>query len=224
MPAQITTYAGLKAGVSAWLARSGDALLDSRFDDFLATCERRLYYGHATDDPGNPLRSEPLRIVEMETVDDGFVLQAEVAQPPDFLELISVQLAGPDLPLQIVSQRTLDGLGGSGGQGLGGVRLIAVSGTGFRVKDDPAGATAALRYYRRLATPAGAAANEILALYPDVYLYGCLVEAAIFTQDEAAAQRYLQLYNASVAGLNARTQRITASAAPVIRLRAGMLP
>jgi hypothetical protein len=39
-----------------------------------------------------------------------------------------------------------------------------------------------------------------------------------------ATQRYLQLYNASVAGLNARTQRITASAAPVIRLRAGMLP
>ena len=86
------------------------------------------------------------------------------------------------------------------------------------------GATATLRYYRTLETPTGATVNAILTGYPDVYLFGCLIEAAIFTQDEFAAQRYLQLYNASVAGLNARTQRITASAAPVIRLRAGMLP
>ena len=69
-----------------------------------------------------------------------------------------------------------------------------------------------------------AAGNAILTGSPDIYLYGCLVEAAIFTQDEPAALRYLPLYNASVAGLNARTQRITASAVPVIRLRAGRIP
>ena len=120
-----------------------------------------------------------------------------------------------------MSQRTLDGYGT---QSLGGTRLIAVSGTNFRFLDAPPSGTATLRYYRKLATPAGSTVNDILTDYPDVYLYGCLVEAAIFTQDEAEAQRYLQLYNASVAGLNARTQRITASAAPVIRLRAGMLP
>jgi hypothetical protein len=221
MPAQITSYAGLKAGMLAWLARTGDALLESRFDDFLLGCERRMYYGHATEEPGNPLRSDPLRIVEMETVDSAFALQATVAQPPAFVELFSVLLNSPVRLLEIVSQRTLDAYGA---QSLGGVAKIAVSGTNFRVKDDPAGATATLRYYQKLATPTGATVNDILTSYPDVYLFGCLIEAAIFTQDEFAAQRYLQLYNASVAGLNARTQRITASAAPVIRLRAGMLP
>ena len=221
MAAQITSYAGLKAGVLAWLARSGDTLLDSRFDDFLQNCERRLYYGFATEAPDHPLRSDPLRIVEMETVDDAFVLQATVAQPPGFLELISVALNSPFAPMEIVSQRTLDGYGT---QSLGRPSKIAVSGTNFRVKDDPAGATATLRCYRKLATPEGSTVNDILVNYPDVYLYGCLVEAAIFTQGEAEAQRYLQLYNASVAGLNARTQRITASAVPVIRVRAGMAP
>ncbi|MFZ5784729.1 MAG: phage adaptor protein [Pseudomonadota bacterium] len=221
MPPQIVTYAGLRAGVSAWLARSGDTLLESRFDDFLLNCERRMYYGHATEDAANPLRSEPLRIVEMETADPAFVLQESVAQPPGFLELISAVLNDPLGPMEIVSQRTLDGYGP---QSLGGPRKIAVSGTRFRVKDDPAGAAATLRYYRRLATPEGSTVNDILAAYPDVYLFGCLVEAAIFTQGEAEAQRYLSLYNASVAGLNARTQRITASAAPVLRLRAGMTP
>jgi hypothetical protein len=221
MPAQITSCAGLKAGMLAWLARTGDALLESRFDDFLLGCERRIYYGHATEDPGNPLRSDPLRIVEMETSDPAFVLQATVAQPAGFVELISILLNSPVRLLEIVSQRTLDAYGS---QSLGGVAKIAVSGTNFRVKDDPAGATATLRYYKKLATPDGSTVNAILTSYPDVYLHGCLTEAAIFTQDELAAQRYLQLYNASVAGLNARTQRITASAAPVIRLRAGMLP
>lgn len=221
MAAQITSYAGLKAGVLAWLARTGDTLLDSRFDDFLQNCERRIYYGHATEEPGNPLRSDPLRIVEMETADTAFALQATVPQPESFVELISVLLNSPETLLDIVSQRTLDAYGS---QRLGRVAKIAVSGTNFRVKDDPAGATATLRYYQKLVTPTGAIVNDILARYPDVYLFGCLIEAAIFTQDEPGAQRYLQLYNASVAGLNARTQRITASAAPVIRLRAGMLP
>lgn len=224
MPAQITSYAGLKAGVLAWLARTGDALLDGRFDDFLLNCERRMYYGHATEQPDHPLRSDPLRIPEMETVDEAFALSAgTVAQPADFLELISARLNSPPAPLQVVSQRILDGYGA---QSLGGTRLMAVSGTSFRLLDAPAGGggTATLRYYRKLATPQGSAVNDILTSYPDVYLYGCLVEAAVFTQGEAEAQRYLQLYNASVAGLNARTQRITASAVPVIRLRAGMLP
>jgi hypothetical protein len=81
-----------------------------------------------------------------------------------------------------------------------------------------------LRYYQKLATPAGATVNAILTASPDVYLYGCLVEASIFTQDEAGAMRYLALYNASVSGLNARTQRITGSSVPVIRVRAGMAP
>jgi hypothetical protein len=222
MAAQITTYGGLKAGVLAWLARTGDALLDSRFDDFLLNCERRIYYGHATDDPANPLRSDALRIPEMETADAAFALNSgTVAQPATFLELISAQLNSPQGPLQIVSQRTLDGYGT---QSLGGTRLIAVSGQNFRLLDAPTAGTATLRYYQKLTTPAGAAVNAILTSYPDVYLYGCLVEAAIFTQDQDAALRYIPLYNASVSGLNARTQRITASSVPVIRLRAGMAP
>ena len=122
-----------------------------------------------------------------------------------------------------MAQRTIDGYASSTP---GQPRLIAISGASFRVFPDPgAGAyTATLRYYQKLATPAGAVVNAILTNSPDVYLYGCLIEASIFSQDEPGALRYLPLYNASVSGLNARTQRITASSVPVIRLRAGMAP
>jgi hypothetical protein len=219
MATQITTYAGLKAGMLAWLARTGDTLLDSRFDDFLLNCERRMYYGFAVDQPDHPLRSDPLRIPEMETVDDAFDLSSgTVQQPAGFLELISAFNNGDTGPIEIVAQRTLDSFGN---QSLGRAGdKIAVSGMNFRVLDAPTSAlTATLRYYQKLTTPAGSTVNDILSNYPDVYLYGTLVEAAIFTQGEAEAQRYLSLYNASVAGLNARTQRITASANPRMRLR-----
>ena len=124
-----------------------------------------MYYGHATEDPGNALRSEPLRIAEMETVDPAFALQAVSAQPATFLELISAQLNTPNAPLQIVSQRTIDGYASSAPNQ---PRMIAVSGTNFRTHPDPgAGSyTATLRYYQKLATPAGAAANAILAGTP----------------------------------------------------------
>ena len=231
MAIQITTYGGLKAGVLAWLARSGDSLLDSRFDDFLLNCERRLYYGFAADDPANSqpsaaaaLRSDPLRTVDMETADPAFALPGGDAAAGDLPRAGSRRSStARTRPLQIVAQRTIDGYA-SGTQDQ--PRLIAVSGTNFRVFPDPGTAayTATLRYYQKLATPAGATVNAILTGSPDVYLYGCLVEASIFTQDEPGALRYLALYNACVAGLNARTQRITGSSVPVIRLRAGMAP
>src|SRR5258706_9302057 len=154
MAVQINTYGGLKAGVLAWLARSGDSLLDSRFDDFLLNRERRIYYGFAADDPANPLRSDPLRTVDMETADPAFALSATTPQPADFLELISAQLNSPDTPLQIVSQRTIDGYASSTPAR---PARIAISGRNFRVHPNPGVGTwqATLRYYRKLSTPTG---------------------------------------------------------------------
>jgi hypothetical protein len=252
MAVQINTYTGLSAGFLAWLVREGDTRLSDRFDDFLAMCEQRMYYGYATEDVGNPLRSDPLRIPEMEVVDPAFSLTGDpdvdsarlvesdtvrvtedatdpavelsgtVAQPTAFLELISALNNSDSLPIEIVSQRIIDGYGTAAlGRTAG---MMAVSGTNFRFFDAPSSGTATLRYYQKLTTPSAASANDILTNYPNVYLYGCLTEAAIFSQGADEAQRYLQLYNASVAGLNARTQRITASSVPRIRLRAGMTP
>src|SRR5260370_42684521 len=119
----------------AWLARSGDSLLDSRFDDFLLNCERRMYYGFAADDPANPLKADPLRIDLMETVDPAFALSSgTVPQPATFLELISAQLNSPNAPPEIVSQRTIAAYGT---QNLGGTKLLAVRATNYLLPDAP---------------------------------------------------------------------------------------
>lgn len=225
MSVAINTYSGLSAAVQAWMARAGDTVLSARFDDFLALAERRIYYGYATDDMPNPMRSDPLRIPEMQTVDTAFTpgTSGTVAQPTNFLELISVKKnTGTAIQMQIVAERVLDEYGSNA---VGNVVLWAVSGTNFRILDAPASTdTFTLRSFQKLATPTPAAANTILTSYPDVYLYACLTEAAIYTQDPPSAQAYLALYNASVAGLNARRQRITASANPVMRVSGGMRP
>lgn len=226
MSVTFTTYDGLASAVSAW--RAGSAVAATQFDNFLANCETRIYYGYATDNPADPLHSDALRIVEMETVSASFELYdstnpGTIAQPTNFLELISAYNNVQPGPMQIVAQRVIDGYAGQSCGAVG--KLIAVSGTNFRVYDAPStSTTATLRYYQKLSTPTSAAANSILTNYPHVYLYGCLIEEAIMTQDQPAATAYLALYNTAIAGLNSRTQRITASANPVIRVRAGLTP
>jgi hypothetical protein len=205
---------------------SSDPILDPQFDNFLANMERRMYYGYAVDDPNSPLRSDPLRIPEMEATVDSVAVTAgttTLAQPSDFLELISIYNSSLNRPMEIVAQRVIDEYCG---QAIGGTKLIAISGTNFRIWDasPTAGLTLEMHYYQKLTTPTPGASNAILTNYSDVYLYGCLVEAAIMTQDAPSGQAYLALYNASVAGLNARMQRMTASANPIIRVGGGMHP
>jgi hypothetical protein len=176
--------------------------------------------GSASGDSARVSESGEVRVPE-DYIEPEFIA-GMTGQPESFLELISVVNNETNAPLKIVSQRVLDRYGT---QGIGGTKLISVSGLNFRFWDAPAtGSTCTMRYFQRLPTPTAAESNDILTLYPSVYLYSCLVEADTFTQDLPGAQAHLALYNSAVSGLNARAQRITASAVPVIRLGAGYTP
>jgi len=175
MAVQINTTAASRRGVLAWLARSGDSLARQplrRLPAELRTPHLLRLRGRRSRQPV-ALRSAAHR--RHGTVDPTFALSAVTPQPATFLELISAQLNNPNAPLQVVAQRTIDGYASSTPNQ---PRLIAVSGTNFRVFPDPGvgSYTATLRYYQKLATPAGATVNAILTGSPDVYLYGCLVE------------------------------------------------
>jgi hypothetical protein len=251
----LITYAGLKEGVLAWMARIGDEELEGQFDNFLALCERRMYYGYLPDMPDATLHSPPLRIPEIEFVDPTFnlygsddidaidgvriteleevrvteeftinlLVAATVAQPTGFLELISARLNSNQAALRIIHQRALDGFATNGD---GVPSHIAVSGVNFRVWPEPSSATyATLRYYAKLTTPvSGTDTNDILTNYPDVYLDGCLIEGSIYAQDVDAAQRYLQMYNASVMSLNHQAARVMPTADQRLSFRGRRTP
>jgi hypothetical protein len=197
----IDTYSALASAVTEWMARAGDTDILGRFPDLLKLHEQRMYYG-AKEVPGLLPQFEPLRIREMETTDASFTLGATVAQPTGFLELIEASLNSPQRPLDIVAEGVLAGYRD---QSLGGPRLIAVSGTNFRVKDDPGSSyTATLRYFKKLTTPTGSTTNTILTTYPSLYLNGCLMQAYLMLGDKEDAQTYAALYVAEVGGLNER--------------------
>lgn len=202
MAAVVNTYTGMQAAVADWLGRAGDTDITGRFDDLMALHEHRMYYGSA-EVPGLLPACEPLRIREMETVDSAFALSATVAQPTGFLELIEVKLnSGSERPLDIVPEGTLDAYREGA---FGGPAMIAVSGTNFRVIDDPGSSyTATLRYLMKLPTPSSVANNWIIVNAPNLYLHGCLFEAAVMLGDKESAALYLSAYAAHVKGMNQR--------------------
>ena len=208
----IQTYSSLQSAVAEWMARNGDPDLIARFPDLVALHEERMYFG-ADEVPGILPAFPRLRIREMEMTDAAFVLQATVAQPDGFLELIEATLNSPLSPLDIVTQGVLDSYGE---RVLGAPLLIAISGTDFRVKDDPGGATATLRYFHRLNTPGkGADTNWIMQNAPSLYLNGCLMQAAIYVGDTDAAKLYGALYIGAVSALNRRRKTELAAASNV---------
>lgn len=215
MAVNITGYTGLKAAVLAWLARTGDTLLDGRFDDFLALHEQRMYYG-AKEVPGLLPQFEPLRIREMEAAAESSIgVEGTVAQPDGFLELIEASLNSPYAPLRIEHEGVIASYGE---QTLETTKIIAISGTNFRFKES--GGTVTIRYYQKLTTPTASNANWILENAPAVYLNGCLIEAALMTSDFDTAARYATIYSAHVGGLNERRNRELAGATNVrVRLR-----
>lgn len=201
MAVVVNTYTGLQAAIALWLAREGDTTITDRFDDLIALHENRMYYG-AAEVPGMLPACEPLRIREMETVDATFALAATVAQPSGFLDLIEAKINSEGYRLDVVAEGTLSNYAAGS---LGGPAVIAISGTNFRVMDDPASAyTATLRYFAKLTTPSAGVSNWILTNAPNVYLDGCLFEAAKMTGDAQSAGLYLSAYASNVRALNQR--------------------
>lgn len=199
----IQTYTSLQSAVAVWLARDGDTDITSRFDDLLALCEQRMWYGKPPMPslmlPGH----EPIRISEMQTTDTAFALSASVAKPTGFLELISAMQTSPVRAIQIVDQSIIDNYNGTNAA----EPMLAVDGTNFRFAGPADATTATLRYYAKLTTPSASAVNWILSNAPGVYLNGCLLEAAILTQDLESAKVYAAMYGADAAGLNEAKNR-----------------
>lgn len=242
MTTNITNYTGLKSAVQAWMARSGDTLLEERFDDFLALHEQRMYYG-AREVVGLLPHFEPLRIRAMEITDPSFsltgaaasdsaritqdddirviesaeevdeTLTATVAQPAGFLQLIEASLNSPYAPLRIEHEGVIAAYGD---QTLSSAKIIVISGRNFRFKE--ASGTATLRYFQKLTTPSASGGNWILENAPGVYLNGCLIEAALMTSDFDGAMKYGAIYAAQVAGLNGQ-RRTELSFATNVRMR-----
>lgn len=130
------------------------------------------------------------------------VPEGGVPLPAGYLEMRSIYLqTSPPAKLSPVAPETIDSTWMSAGpdQPL----VYALDGDCIRFAPPADSAYAArMSFYRKFAALASAA-NWLMSNKPDVYLYGALLEAAIYFGNDQDAQRFYGLYCSAVNGLQA---------------------
>ena len=179
----ISTYEDLQSAVANWLDRTD---LDARIPEFIALAEAAM--------------NRQLRVRRMVTRATATISDAFSAAPSDYLEAKSLVISDgsttwapdPAAPETIDDYATL----GQTGQPL----FFAIIGDEIRYYPAPDRSyTATLTYYAKpTALSDSNTSNWILASHPDAYLYGALLAAGPFLQDQEKLSTYAQLYQAAM--------------------------
>jgi hypothetical protein len=180
----LTTYAELKTSVGDWLNRTD---LATAISDFVSLAEAQI--------------ERQLRTRQMIVRATASIGTEYSAVPADFLETKSLKLnTNPVTALQFDTVDALDSLSNTTYLSSGKPLRFTIVGGQIRVLPIPdAEYTAELVYYAKLAKLSNAnTTNWLLTQAPDVYLYGSLLQAAPYLQDDARISVWSSLYQAGL--------------------------
>jgi hypothetical protein len=176
----LTTYTELKTSIGDWLNRSD---LTSVIPDFISLAEAQVE---------RTLRTRQMIVRANASFDAQYG-----AVPSDFLETKSLKLTStnPQTPLQFLSIDALDNEAANY-TASAKPKFFGVVGGQFRLVPTPDSTyTTELTYYAKLTKLSSTvASNWLLASNPDIYLYGSLLQAAPYLQDDARIQTWATLY------------------------------
>lgn len=190
----LATYSNLQTAMLDWMGRTGDASpMASRVTDCIALFEARV-------------RRE-FRYRQMLGTQILAVANQYVDLPTDFLEMKNIYLqTTPTTELKEV--------------GIDAIRLLfneaslnvpshfAIVGSQILFAPVPAGAySAQITYYSFTGLSNSAPTNWLLTSYPDVYLFGALVEAQSFVSNANAVVAWEARYTKAVGEMNAADMR-----------------
>lgn len=180
----LTTYAELKSSVGDWLNRTD---LTTVIADFVSLAESQI--------------ERQLRTRQMIVRATASIGTEYSAVPADFLETKSLKLnTNPVTALQFDTVDALDTLSNTTYLSSGKPLRFSIVGGQIRVLPIPDGEyTAELVYYAKLTKlSATNTTNWLLTQAPDVYLYGSLLQAAPYLQDDARIPVWSSLYQAGL--------------------------
>lgn len=180
----LTTYAELKTSVGDWLNRTD---LATAISDFVSLAESQI--------------ERQLRTRQMIVRATASIGTEYSAVPADFLETKSLKLnTNPVTALQFDTVDALDTLSNTTYLSSGKPLRFSIVGGQIRVLPIPDGEyTAELVYYAKLAKLSNTnTTNWLLTQAPDVYLYGSLLQAAPYLQDDARIPVWSSLYQAGL--------------------------
>jgi len=191
----LTTYTELKASLADWLNRTD---LTSAIADFISLAEAQME---------RQLRTRQMIV----RATASFAAAAEYGTvPDDFLETKSIKLdTNPVTSLSFQTIEAMDQLSNTTYLSSGKPLYFTVVGNQFRLLPIPDGAyTADLVYYAKLTKLSSTVAtNFLLTQAPDVYLYGSLLQAAPYLQDDARISVWSSLYAAGLEQLQVADDR-----------------
>jgi len=189
----LTTYTELKTSIGDWLNRSD---LTTAIPDFISLAEAQVE---------RTLRTRQMIVRANASFDAQYG-----AVPADFLETKSLKLTStnPQTPLEFLSIDALDNKA-SEYTGSGKPRFFGVVGGQFRLVPTPdSNYTTELTYYAKLTKLSNTVTtNWLLASSPDIYLYGALLQAAPYLQDDARIQVWSSLYDRAMSELQTADDR-----------------
>jgi len=189
----LTTYAELKTSIGDWLNRSD---LTSVIPDFISLAEAQVE---------RTLRTRQMIVRANASFDAQYG-----AVPSDFLETKSLKLTStnPQTPLEFLSIDALDQKAAEY-TASGKPRFFGVVGGQLRIVPTPDSTyTTELTYYAKLSKLSTSnTSNWLLASSPDIYLYGSLLQAAPYLQDDARIQTWATLYERALNDLQTADDR-----------------
>ncbi len=191
----ITTHAELLTALASYSGRSGLTAVD---DDFVLMVEARLNMGVDGAFP-----TPPLRVRQMEERSTATITGEYLALPDDFLEIKSLRLTSVTPPriLTPVSTGSFDQVVHGSETGASPDRYEIVGGE-IRMNPIATSGTLEMIYYEKIPPLVSNDPNWLLTLAPNIYLFGVLLEAAIFVKEPNDVALYGGLFSAQVQGLN----------------------
>ena len=189
----ISTYTELQTAVANWLDRDD---LTARIPEFIALTEARF--------------NRLLRIRSMETEAD----QATVAGtrsyslPTDYRQMRTVHLTtSPITAMSYITPEIMDRIWAGSTQGK--PLSYTIKGNNIYVGPSPDVVyTIRFLYYKKISSLSTLSpTNSILTDAPDVYLYGCLLEAEPFLQNDARVQLWATAFQQAIADIQEQDEK-----------------
>jgi len=189
----LATYNDLKTSIGDWLNRSD---LTSVIPDFISLAEAQI--------------ERTLRTRQMIVRANASFSAEYGAVPADFLETKSLKLTSTN-PQQPLSFLSIDSMDAQATQytASGRPKFFTVVGGQFRLVPTPDTTyTTELTYYAKLTKLSmSVSSNWLLSSSPDAYLYGSLLQAAPYLQDDARIQTWATLYERALNDLRTADDR-----------------
>ena len=202
----LSTYAELKTSVADWLNRSD---LTAAISDFVSLAEAQI--------------ERVLRTRNMLVRGTGNITAEYTTLPADFLDGLTLKLTGtnPITPLQSETLNSLDTLQNTTYLSAGKPLFFAIVGENFRVLPTPDSTYAyELVYYADLAKlSVSNTTNWLLTQAPDIYLYGALLQAAPYLQNDERIPVWVALYTKGIDDLRLADDRSTQTGTMLARAR-----